>query len=532
MKKWHKIISMLTILVLSLVGCSQTGLSEGEQELSEIEVEQTTSPETPENQMVIAMDTPVTLHPLYNTQETVGQALFLIFSPLVNIEENGTISSNLAESWVVNESNTAITITLKQGIKWHDGMSLTTDDVLYTLNQIKAISDSPYKDTVANLQDVVKIDETTFKLVYKGSFSGVLQTLFFPVIPEHIYNVTGADTLNITPIGSGPYMYESATPAKSMILKANPNYFKGKPQIEEVRVDFIPDEQSMLYAFKQGLIDVIYTRDTEWGKYTNDEASTAYEMVSPVYEFMGINHNKVLFQNAAIREALLYGIDREAMVHLFYLDHAVVTDTPISPVSYLYDRTLEIKSYDKEKAKLLLTQEGYEKDGSTGLLSKNGIPLSFTLLVNEENNDRMKVAKQMQTMYKEIGIDLKIEAVNETTYLERIQTKQFDAFLGGYQLGYATDLSFALHSSSVLSGENYTSYKDAQMDELLQQAFLATPTTIMDAYQKLQQYFVKQTPYISLYFKKSVLLTHNEIKGDVKPTPLNVFANVEKWTRK
>ncbi|ADZ83779.1 peptide ABC transporter substrate-binding protein [Cellulosilyticum lentocellum] len=532
MKKWHKIIGVMTLLAFSLVGCGRGELAEGKQEPNEVEVEQTTAPKTPDNRMVIAMDTPVTLHPLYNTQETVEQALYLIFSPLINIEENGTISSNLAESWVVNESNTAITITLKKDIKWHDGMSLTTDDVLYTLNQIKAIPDSPYKDTVANLQEMVKLDDTTFKLVYKGSYSGVLQTLFFPVIPEHIYNVSGEDTLNITPVGSGPYMYESTTPAKSIMLKANPGYFKGKPQIEEVQINFIPDQQSMLYAFKQGLIDVIYTKETEWGKYINDEASTAYEMISPVYEFMGVNHNKVLFQNAAIREALLYGINRQEMVHLFYLDHAVVTDTPISPISYLYDRTLEIKSYDKEKAKLLLTQEGYEKDGNTGFLSKNGAPLSFTLLVNEENRDRMKVAKQIQTIYKEIGIDLKVEAVNETTYLERIQTKQFDAFLGGYQLGYATDLSFALHSSSILNGENYTSYKDPQMDELLQQAFLATPEAAIDAYQKLQQYFVKQTPYISLYFKKSVLITHNEIQGDIKPTPLNIFANVEKWTRK
>ena len=108
----------------------------------------------------------------------------------------------------------------------------------------------------------------------------------------------------------------------------------------------------MLYAFKQGLIDVIYTTETEWGKYTNDEASSSYEMVSPIYEFIGVNHNKVLFQNATIREALLYAINRQEMAHLFYLDHAVVTDTPISPVSYLYDRTLEIKNYDKEKAKL------------------------------------------------------------------------------------------------------------------------------------------------------------------------------------
>ena len=532
MKKGQIVIVLIMLLAFVLVGCEQKEMLDQDKTSNEQQIEQVKPTASPENRMVIAMDTPVTLHPLYNTQETVAQALYLIFSPLINIEEDGTISSNLAESWAVNESNTAITITLKEGVKWHDGTPLTTDDVIYTLEQIKNIPDSPYRNAVTNLQESVKIDETTFKLVYKGSYSGVLQTLFFPIIPEHIYNVSGADTLVIQPIGSGPYMYDGTISTKSILLKANPNYFKGRPQIDEVQINYIPAGQSTLYAFKQGLIDVIYTMEMEWGKYTNDEASSAYEMVSPVYEFIGMNHNKVLFQNATIREALLYAINRQEMAHLFYLDHAIVTDTPISPVSYLYDRTLEIKNYDKEKAKLLLTQEGYEKDSSTGILNKSGVPLSFTLLVNQENNERMKLAKQIQVMYNEIGIDMKIEAVNEDIYLERIMAKQFDAFLGGYQLGYATDLSFALHSSSILGGGNYTSYKDEHMDELLQQAFLATPQMVVDAYQKFQQYFVKQIPYISLYFKKAVLITHNEIKGEIKPTPLNVFANVEKWMRK
>ncbi len=531
MKRKVSIWAILSLVVLMVVGCSYSKAPLAQEEPTATAEETPDKLHTPKDYMVIAMVKPTTLHPLYSTEPSAQQALNLIFSSLINIEENGTISSNLAESWVINETNTAVTITLKQGIKWHDGTSLTTDDVIYTLNQISAIVDSPYKEAVNNIQSLVKIDETTFKIVYKQSFSGILQTLFFPVIPKHIYDVTGEETLEVIPVGTGPYVYDSTIPLKCIKLKANENYFKGKPSISNVEIDFIPDQESMLYAFKQGLIDVIYTDETEWGKYTNDEASTAYEMAAPIYEFMGLNHSKVIFQNVAVREALLYGMNREEMVHLFYLDHALVTDTPISPASYLYDNTLETIGYDKEKSKLLLTQEGYVKDTSTGLMTKNEVELSFTLLVNNENKDRLKVAEQIQKMYKDIGIKMEIERVDKSEYIQRIQTRQYDAFLGGYQLSYATDLSFALHSASVLSGENYVGYQDKTMDEYLQQAFLATPKNVNERYGQLQHYFVKQMPFISLYFKNTVMITCNDIGGNIQPKPYNIFATVEKWRR-
>lgn len=539
MRKLKKLM-LIGLLLMSVSGCSllHKDVSDEQNNLleestgveQESNTEEDSTVQSTATQMVIAMNTPKTLNPLYNTQANVEQALYLLFSPLVNVKEDGFISDNLAKSWIINENNTAVTVTLKEGLTWHDGMPLTSDDVIFTLGKIQAIADSPYKQAVENLQTVERIDSTTFKMVYKQSFSGILQTLFFPVIPEHIYNVENSDSMNIIPIGSGPYKYERTTPLEAIHLVANASYFNGKPNIDKIQINLIPDEASSLYSFKQGLIDVVYTSETEWGKYTNNASNTPVEMVSPIYEFMGLNFNKPLFQNEMIRNALVYALNRQDIVRLYYLGHAVVTDTPISPASYLYDKNLEIKEYDKEKAKLLLTQEGYQLDNDTGLMTKNGVPFSFTLMVNKENSDRVKVAKEMQRMYAEVGIDMQIDIVEKDVYLSRLVAKQYDAFLGGWQLSYALDLSFAFHSKSILSGENYINYKDEKMDELLQQAFLATSDTINEAYSQLQHYFASTNPYISLYFKKSVLMTKNIIGGNLEPTPLNVFANVEEWT--
>ena len=552
MKKLMKLM-LLSLLMLSVTGCGlwNTNLSNGlgfnekpdsmqddplTDELDSDINEENESGKEPvsasqnSNELVIAMNKTKTLNPLYNTEANVQQALYLIFSPLVNIEQDGTISSNLADSWIVNDKQTAVTITLKSGLMWHDGERVTSDDVIFTLNQIPKIPDCPYKQAADNIQTIEKIDDTTFKIVYRQAFSGVLQTLFFPVIPEHIYNVENSDSMTIMPVGCGPYIYENMTTLDTIYLKANDAYFKGRPKINRIQIKLIPDEVSGLYSFKQGLVDMVYTSETEWGKYTNNESKQPYEMVAPIYEFMGVNFNQPIFQSAKVREALIYALNREEIVRLYYLEHALITDTPISPSSYLYNKNLEIKGYDKEKARYLLAEEGYQQDKVSGLMTKQGVPFSFTLMVNKENTDRLNVAKEMQKMYADIGIEMKIQEVDKETYHERLRSKQFDAFLGGWQLSPAIDLSFAFRSSSIISGENYVSFQDAKMDELLQQAFLAPEGKILDAYYALQDYFSEVSPYISLYFKKSVLMMKKNIGDNIKATPFNIFANVEEWT--
>ncbi|WP_180270700.1 peptide ABC transporter substrate-binding protein [Sporanaerobium hydrogeniformans] len=535
-EKKYKLLAILLSLCIGIMGCTS-------QEVGGSKTNEVTSPEIKEQGdemkkqtvsekdplLKLSMQAPVSLNPLYTAQKSVQQILYLIFNPLVNIEEDGRISGNLASSWSINETNTALTLTLNQGLRWQDGEPLTSEDVLFTIHQIQSIQETPYKLAVENIASVEKVDDTTLKINYKQSFSGILQTLFFPIIPKHIYDVPDNNSLSITPIGSGPYKFVTLTPSKKLELEANPSYFKGRPSIQRIEVMIVPDEASSLHAYKQGLIDAIFTEVTEWGKYVKDKTSTSYEMLSNIYEFMGMNMKLLMFQNPNVRKALLYALDREKMINLYYLDHAVVTDTPIRPNSYLADKSLVPCDYDKEKAKFLFAQEGYEKDATTGLLSKNGIPFSFSLLVNIENEDRMKIAEEIKRQYKEIGIDMHIEAVDKETYLSKIETKQFDAFLGGWQLSYIEDLSFALHSSMITSGENYVSFNDTKMDEVLRQAFLATESSKIGIYSDLQKYFVEQTPYISLYFKKNVFITHKKIKGPVQPLPLQVFANIEKW---
>lgn len=522
MKKRILINSILWISILLCVGCGKKVDTTDSKEVvipSKQQSEEVNKPVS-DNIIKVAMIPPKTFNPIYMMQVSNQQTMYLLFSPLVNVEVDGSVTPNLAKSWSVNETNTSLMLTLQPDAMWHDGQSVTTQDVVFTIHQIQSATDTPYKQAVENIANVQAIDEKTVQITYRQPFSSILQTLVFPVIPKHIYEMPDSNALDKKPIGSGPYRLKDMIPLKEMTLEANPAYFKGKPKIEHIQVVMVPDEQTSLHAFKQGLLDVVYTDMTEWGKYASTRTSNAYEIPSNTYECMGVNFNQTKFQDPVMRKALLYGIDREKLIHLYYLDHANLTDTPIHPLSYLNADKASTMPYDKEQAKLLLAQVGYTKEK----------PLSFSLLVNKENIDRVKIAEEIKQMYEEIGVKIKVEIVDRQTYLNRIKSKQFDAFLGGWQLSYATDLSFMLHSSKIQEGQNYVGYKDEKMDQLLGQTFTATNSNIKTNYGKLQAYFKEKNPYISLYFKTQVLITKKKIKGDIKPLPLHMYANVEEWT--
>lgn len=528
--KLYKLLGLLLCIVMA-VGCSK-GTTPTQDKIDEPtkqeEVDGTTTEPTP-SVLKIGMRNPITFNPIYNMDSSVQQNLYLIFDTLVDLNEDGSVSPNLAKGYVYTQEDKCMRIDLRQDVKWHDGEALTADDVAYTIEMIQKASESPYKSSIKNIGNVQVVDRYTLKIYYKQDFSGVYQTLFFPVVPKHIYKGTEEEQRQILPIGSGPYKYATSISHKEITLSANENYFMGAPQIKEIKMMIIPDEESHLYAFEQGLIDVIYTDVMDWGKYAKDKSANIYEIGTNCYEFMGINHNKPIFQNANIRNALVYALDRQKMSDIYYLGHSVVTDTLIAPHSYLFDPTLQIKSYDVEKAKLLLVGEGYTFDESSKLFTKNNLPLSFTLLVNEENKERVRVAESIKKMYEEVGIQVTIEKTDATTFNDRIRSKQFEAFLGGWKLSYIPDITFAFHSSQILNGDNFISYNNPNMDQLIRNAFSAHPDKIVEAYGKLQQFMAEQNPYISLYFKNGALITKKKVGGIIQPGPINIYANVEAW---
>ncbi len=456
----------------------------------------------------IGIRNPKTLNPILNMDKTVDQTLKLVFDTLVDFNENDEVIPNLAKSWTLSGEGTVIDISLDSNIKWHDGTPLTAADVIYSIKSIQEAENSPYKTNVKNIISYTPTENNSLRIVCKESFGGYENTLYFPIIPAHVGDIA------TNPIGTGAYMFESMANNKEMTLKHNPSYFKGSPMIEAIQVLFTPDDESDLYSFDQGLIDVVGTDVIDWEKYAKNKKSNINEYMTLNYDYIGINFNKPVLQDLKMRQALLYATNREYLLEKFYLYHGQVVDVPVSSTSWLYEPESRKYEANVDKAKQIL--------GSTDV--------TIGLLVNANNPQRMNVAAALKKMYKDIGINLEIAEVEEEVFLERVQNRQYDIYLGGWDLSIIPDLSFAFHSAYAQTGSNYGDYTDEKMDNLLKQAFNAKDRDqFKEAYSKLQMHISDQLPYLSLHFRTSALITNEKIKGEIKPHHMNVYQNIHEW---
>ncbi len=539
-----KRIMILTCAVVFLVvpfftGCAKTGGNPPE-------VLVTPPPATPEptprepsfgGTLKLSMRPPKTLNPLLNEDVTVNNILRLVYEPLAVLDENQKPVSNLAD-FNFSSDGTSVTLTLKDGLQWSNGTAVTSKDVTFSIEMLKNAPDTViYKKNVRNISSFTAPNTKTVNISFNQAFSGAPYLLCFPVISEAYYRneKNPQSDKNMKPVGNGAFEFVSYENTRKMKLKATNNTTTAAkiPYIENVEVVVTPDFETDLNSFGEGIIDVVSSSVSDWGKYRSSQYSSVTEYVATYYDFIGFNFNNIALQSRNVRQAVAYAINKTEIVANIYLDHAVLTDTPVSPQSWLYEPGVATYDYAPEQAVWLLSADGYTLNDD-GFMEKDvnsvKMPLSFRIAVNSENNERVKIANYLNTSLKAVGIQSEIISVPFDEYQKLLSTKAYDIFIGGFNLSVIPDLTFALHSSQVEGGNNFFAYKDDKMDILLSQA-ASQPAEIpyKKAMSELQKYIADELPCISLAFRKTAVLSSKRINGAIAPTVDNIFYSISDW---
>jgi len=549
------IIILITILILS--SCSN--ISEQnvttETETTTKAIEKITVTPTSGGVLNVAIRNPKTLNPLLNEDASIDEILKLVYDDLIILDENQKPSPNIASSWEFSYDGTLL-IKIRDDIYWHDGNLLTAYDVNFSINTIKNAPDtSVYKSCVSNIASTSVIDNNTIQIRCRQPFSSEIYNFNFPIISYDYYlgeNVLTSDK-NMIPMGSGAYEFESLEEMKSLNLKKNTRWFKNSQStitvldedakiydfkyIDNIRATIVPKKDAELHMFDQKQIDFLSTDVVDWEKYSGTKETIIDEYVTNDYDFLGVNFNNFILNDTLVRQALSYAIPRDRIAKDIYLEHVTLTDTPINPKSWFKTSNELIYKYNLTKSKELLEQAGWTDSDGNSILDKNGRELRFNLLVNSENNQRLEAANLIKDTFSQIGIAIEIDVQDYETYVQQLKSKNFDAFLGGWKLSIVPDLSFAFHSSQIANGNNFISYNDENMDNLLQQANIAIGDEVMiEAYKNLENYIIEQLPYISLYFRNAAVLMNERLKTDDNykvyeslPFKNNVYLNINNY---
>lgn len=534
-----KLLVLLLAVMVAFTGCGQ--LSDKNQEedaVLETEAAAVTAQKeiipTYSGELTLSMRAPVTLNPILNEDASVDRVLHLLFEPLFNIDDNFKVVPNLASSYELASDGLSAVINLRTDVSWSDGIDVTSKDFKFTLNEIQNAPDtSIYKAYVENISDCVILNDSAVRVEFTQYYSGMEYMFTFPLIPEHYYKNERdpASEKNMSPLGNGPFEFESYKIMDEMVFTAA---VTGKrPYIQTVKVLVTPDAETDLNAFNQGVTDILTASFPAWSKFRSAKEAKVYGYNTTLYDFIGFNFNNFYLQNSNLREAIARSVNIDEIITNIYLGYAVKASSPVNPESWLFDSSVNAYPFDLEEAEKLLQHGGFIKSGE-GVYAKNEEgtteKLTLRLLVNEENDERVKIAEGLSENLTALGIEVALEKVSFDEYRQRLNNRDFDLFIGGFNLSVYPDLTFAFHSSGIEEGSNFFSYNNPELDKKLKNAFLAVgEIPVYQALSDVQKHISGNLVVVSLIFKKTALLTGTRIYGNVSPMINNIFHNIREW---
>jgi peptide/nickel transport system substrate-binding protein len=442
----------------------------------------------------------------------------LIFSGMIKFDSRGDPLPDLAESWGVSQDGTIYNISLRQNAFWHDGMPVTSDDVLFTLSMLRSQFSTYPADTRAMWDEILvkRLDEHTLQFVLPEPFAPFLDYLSFGILPKHLLETLPADQLinsdfNIQPVGSGPYRLDEIVVENGQVaavrLVVSENYYGGKPFIEQITFRYFPNSVSALNAYRQGdMLGISEITPDILDEACAEENLNCYTSRLPRLSLVlfNLNSNAVPFlQEKNIRRALLLGLNRQRMVDITMNGQGVIADSPLLPGTWAYYSGIQHFEYDPVAAERLMSESGFILPAGATVRNKDGVALAFTLL-HPDDLLHTRQAQWIQQDWASIGVQVTLQAMPYTSLLNDVLAPRlYQAALVDLDLSGSPDpdpYPF-WHQSEATGGQNYSQWDNRSASEYLEQArVIVDQTTRARFYRNFQVTFTKEMPAILLYY--------------------------------
>lgn len=484
---------------------------------------------------------PDTLNPILTNNLYIRDYASFVYESLVAIDKNQKAVPVLADRWEVSPDGLTWTFHLKEDILWHDGMPFSSEDVEFTVNSIISSPNSSYKQNVENIVSIAAADSKTFKVVLENPNSFTAELMTFPILSKHQY--VGEDLVasekNNSPIGTGPYKFVEYKVGSNIKLSSNEKWWKSQkrdenaldlPYIEEIDIRVFDKNKSNAAAFQGGDADLLTIDRTWWSKYNGRSDIMLKRYTSNKYEYIAFNLSNKILKSTEVRQAIAYTVDKTKIINDLLPGEAVASDLPIIPDTWLNDTKAVYYNEDKEMAKKLLEDSGWEEENGILYNKINGVktPLKLEMLVNNDNALRIKVANEIKAQLKEIGIELSVKEMSWEDEFKNINRKKFDMVLLGCTVTTVPDISF-MYSSEV-GTLNISGYKNEDVDKYLKMIIGERNEPVKKAYfTNMKELINQDIPYLGLYFYNDAVVYSKRIKGEFAPHLWNKYFDMTKW---
>jgi peptide/nickel transport system substrate-binding protein len=497
------------------------------------------------------------LSPLSDVDSDIAE---LLFSSMFKYDDQQQLQSDLVTNYVISDDQLTYTFFLRSNAKWHDGDPLTADDVLFT---IFAIQDPLYQSPLyASLQGVqaTKLDDSSFSLTLSEPYAPFLSTLTFGILPEHLwYNVPPQNIalteLNIKPIGSGAYKFESLTKDKTGTIKSfhvvrADDFYGDEPYLDDVTFVFYPDIATAIQALEgkkiEGLSFIPQDAKEEIQKKNGGVQFHALRIPQYTAIFFNQKRSEVL-QDADVRTALVHAVDRQAMIDSVLGGQGEAIYTPILPGYVGHNAEVEKHEFDLNESIRLLEDGGWKfPEGVTAEQEiteekpftpreKDGRKLEFTIATVDIPEYQNTLAL-LQQRWQEIGVKVNVDVYGPSDIQQQIiKTRKYEALLFGEIVGTDPDPYPFWHSSQQEHpGLALSIFRDREIDDLLEEARKTNnEEERRKKYLHFQNNLANDLPAIFLYNSLYTYAIHDKIEGvnsqQYITVPSDRFSGIAHW---
>lgn len=526
------IATLLSVsLALSFAACGNKAADDKKKDNGKAQEQKADTAKKKDGGTVIlsASTDPTSLNPFFRYNRITYTVSNALFDPLFR-EHNGKKEYCLAKDLKISEDMLTYTLTLKDGLKWHDGEKITADDIVYTVNALldKNQNIEARGSFVINDKDVKveKKDDLTveFKLpqVYIP-FESALGD--FRPIPKHIFekekSMEKAEASTAKPVGSGPFKFKEWKKGEMLTLERFNDYHNGKPSVEKFVFRISSDSNATSAAFQNGEITATYLSDEKYLKYSKDENFKTYTFDEGMVNYIVFNTKNPILQKKEVRQAISYALNKEEILK----SDAGTTEltkkaySVMPPSAKFYTEDIEKYEHNMDKAKELMKKAGVSKG-----------KLKFMYKGEDETEKKMVLVVQQQL--KEIGIDVEAVSIDTQTFFAKLmgeKERDYDLIINGYVMGDEPSAYGEVYSTK--ASFNASQHSNKELDKLFDDAKVEKDEAKRkEMYEKVQKIIAEEAPVYTLDYSISKVGATKKLAGveDAKLVPIYMFEDLSK----
>jgi len=463
------------------------------------------------NILVVAIPSgPNNLDPRIGLDDASQKIHQLIFDNLMELDDHMRVTPKLAER-LDHPTPTTYIVTLRQGIRFHDGHELTSADVVYTFRSfLDPDFVSGRKGGYRELHSVDATGPYTVVFTLDKPFTSFPINLVMPIVPN------GATSLSRQPVGTGPYRFLRYAADDQLELEPFNDYFGGRPRNEGLVLKIVPDDIMRGLELRKGTTDMVINDLTPDIAYQL-EKSDRLQMVETAgvdYQYLGLNLRDPVLKDVRVRQALAYGIDTRAIIEYLRRGLGAPATGLLPQQSWASAPDLQPYPHDPARARALLDEAGYRDPDGDGPAPR--LRLSLKISSSQEFN-RLQ-ASVIQQNLREVGVDLDVRTYELATLFSDVLKGNFQMYVLQWTAGSLADpdmLRRVFHSKQVPpEGFNRGHFSDPRVDALLDEAASSTDEAHrLDLFQQVQRLVAIELPYISLWNKTNFIVAQRSLAG-------------------